>query len=57
MTWACSKYILIINYECWGADPEVVEKPGDMSLSKLKNLYTQAKELAETEMRYVVICI
>ncbi|XP_057542811.1 SAGA-associated factor 29 homolog A isoform X1 [Amaranthus tricolor] len=32
-------------------NPEVVEKPGDMSLSKLKNLYTQAKELAETEMR------
>ncbi|KNA21156.1 hypothetical protein SOVF_045980 isoform A [Spinacia oleracea] len=32
-------------------NPEVVEKPGDMSLSKLKNLYIQAKDLAETEVR------
>uniref|UniRef100_A0A803MPK3 SGF29 C-terminal domain-containing protein n=1 Tax=Chenopodium quinoa TaxID=63459 RepID=A0A803MPK3_CHEQI len=32
-------------------NPEVVEKPGDTSLSKLKHLYTQAKELAETEVR------
>lgn len=31
--------------------PEVVEKPGDTSLLKLKNLYTEAKELSETEVR------
>ncbi|GMH15012.1 hypothetical protein Nepgr_016853 [Nepenthes gracilis] len=31
--------------------PEVVEKPGDTSLLKLKNLYTHAKELSETEVR------
>ncbi|KAA8530176.1 hypothetical protein F0562_004885 [Nyssa sinensis] len=30
--------------------PEVVEKPGDTSLSRLKALYTQAKELSETEV-------
>ncbi|XAR51923.1 hypothetical protein NMG60_11006728 [Bertholletia excelsa] len=30
--------------------PEVVEKPGDNSLSRLKILYTQAKELSEGEM-------
>ncbi|GAU29025.1 hypothetical protein TSUD_165430 [Trifolium subterraneum] len=29
--------------------PEVVEKPGDNSLAKLKMLYTQAKELSDTE--------
>uniref|UniRef100_A0A2P2KRN8 Uncharacterized protein MANES_17G110800 n=1 Tax=Rhizophora mucronata TaxID=61149 RepID=A0A2P2KRN8_RHIMU len=34
------------------ATPEVVEKPGDNSLSKLKILYTQAKELSETEVQY-----
>uniref|UniRef100_A0A2P2KRR8 Uncharacterized protein MANES_17G110800 n=1 Tax=Rhizophora mucronata TaxID=61149 RepID=A0A2P2KRR8_RHIMU len=33
------------------ATPEVVEKPGDNSLSKLKILYTQAKELSETEVQ------
>ncbi|KAF3616623.1 hypothetical protein T459_07086 [Capsicum annuum] len=32
------------------ATPETVEKPGDNSLSKLKMLYTQAKELSESEM-------
>ncbi|XP_010555935.1 PREDICTED: uncharacterized protein LOC104825315 isoform X3 [Tarenaya hassleriana] len=32
------------------ATPEIVEKPGDTSLSKLKNLYIQAKELSETEV-------
>ncbi|KAM7277627.1 hypothetical protein ACFE04_004761 [Oxalis oulophora] len=32
------------------ATPEVVEKPGDNSLIKLKNLYTTAKELSETEV-------
>ncbi|KAK9689411.1 hypothetical protein RND81_09G057700 [Saponaria officinalis] len=31
--------------------PEVVEKPGDNSLSRLKGLYIQAKDLAETEVR------
>nr|XP_011468203.1 PREDICTED: uncharacterized protein LOC101312768 isoform X2 [Fragaria vesca subsp. vesca]XP_011468206.1 PREDICTED: uncharacterized protein LOC101312768 isoform X2 [Fragaria vesca subsp. vesca] len=30
--------------------PEVVEKPGDNSLSKLKNLYAHAKELSENEV-------
>ncbi|KAI5651167.1 hypothetical protein M9H77_37172 [Catharanthus roseus] len=30
--------------------PEVVEKPGDNSLTKLKMLYTQAKELSESEV-------
>ncbi|KAL6497564.1 SAGA-associated factor 29 A [Orobanche hederae] len=29
--------------------PEVIEKPGDYSLSRLKLLYTQAKEFSETE--------
>ncbi|KAG2714681.1 hypothetical protein I3760_03G038900 [Carya illinoinensis] len=32
------------------AAPEVVEKPGDSSLSKLKALYTHAKELSENEV-------
>ncbi|KAM5577903.1 hypothetical protein ABKV19_008300 [Rosa sericea] len=32
------------------ATPEVVEKPGDSSLSKLKNLYAHAKELSENEV-------
>ncbi|KAJ6751560.1 hypothetical protein OIU85_002033 [Salix viminalis] len=30
--------------------PEVVEKPGDTSLAKLKSLYTQAKDLSESEV-------
>lgn len=33
--------------------PEVIEKPGDNSLTKLKSLYIQAKELSETEVQYV----
>ncbi|KAJ4729322.1 SGF29 tudor-like domain [Melia azedarach] len=32
------------------ATPEVVEKPGDNSLAKLKNLYIQAKDLSENEV-------
>ncbi|ANM68445.1 SGF29 tudor-like domain-containing protein [Arabidopsis thaliana] len=32
------------------ASPEIVEKPGDISLAKLKNLYIQAKELSENEV-------
>ncbi|CAN6857606.1 unnamed protein product [Brassica oleracea] len=32
------------------SSPEVVEKPGDTSLSRLKNLYIQAKELSESEV-------
>ncbi|KAJ9152840.1 hypothetical protein P3X46_026355 [Hevea brasiliensis] len=32
------------------ATPEVVEKPGDNSLSRLKILYTQAKDLSENEV-------
>ncbi|TKY63183.1 SAGA-associated factor 29 [Spatholobus suberectus] len=33
------------------ATPEVVEKPGDNSLARLKVLYTQAKDLSESEAR------
>ncbi|KAK9010816.1 hypothetical protein V6N11_043684 [Hibiscus sabdariffa] len=32
------------------ATPEVVEKPGDSSLSRLKSLYIQAKDLSEREV-------
>ncbi|XP_051119901.1 SAGA-associated factor 29 homolog A-like [Andrographis paniculata] len=32
------------------SNPEVVEKPGDSSLSRLKMLYIQAKELSENEV-------
>ncbi|KAE8700047.1 hypothetical protein F3Y22_tig00110569pilonHSYRG00373 [Hibiscus syriacus] len=32
------------------ATPEVVEKPGDSSLSKLKTLYIQARDLSEKEV-------
>ncbi|XP_021813981.1 uncharacterized protein LOC110756797 isoform X4 [Prunus avium] len=32
------------------ATPEVVEKPGDNSLAKLKTLYVHAKELSESEV-------
>ncbi|XP_024030313.1 uncharacterized protein LOC21385419 isoform X2 [Morus notabilis] len=32
------------------ATPEVVEKPGDNSLTKLKNLYAHAKQLSEDEV-------
>ncbi|CDY34144.1 BnaA02g28960D [Brassica napus] len=32
------------------SSPEVVEKPGDTSLSQLKNLFIQAKELSESEV-------
>ncbi|KAF9666339.1 hypothetical protein SADUNF_Sadunf16G0219300 [Salix dunnii] len=38
--------LLLIN-----AAPELVEKPGDTSLAKLKNLYTQARDLSESEVR------
>ncbi|CAK7328158.1 unnamed protein product [Dovyalis caffra] len=31
--------------------PELVEKPGDTSLTRLKTLYTQAKDLSESEKR------
>ncbi|KAL3629146.1 SAGA-associated factor 29 A [Castilleja foliolosa] len=30
--------------------PDVVEKPGDISLSRLKTLYTRAKDLSESEV-------
>ena len=36
---------------CLNAAPEVVEKAGDTSLSKLKNLYSHAKDLSENEVR------
>ncbi|KAL2320181.1 hypothetical protein Fmac_029150 [Flemingia macrophylla] len=32
-----------------GSAPEVVEKPGDNSLARLRYLYTQAKDLSESE--------
>ncbi|KAK2968118.1 hypothetical protein RJ640_028023 [Escallonia rubra] len=32
------------------SNPEVVEKPGDTSLSRLKTLYIQARELSESEV-------
>ncbi|WRX20838.1 hypothetical protein QQP08_013325 [Theobroma cacao] len=32
------------------ATPEVVEKPGDSSLSRLRTLYIQAKDLSEREV-------
>lgn len=35
----------------------MVEKPGDSSLSRLKMLYIQAKELSENEVAYVYPCI
>ncbi|BAA95721.1 unnamed protein product [Arabidopsis thaliana] len=38
----------IYRFICYA--PEIVEKPGDISLSKLKNLYIQAKELSESEV-------
>ncbi|MED6140259.1 hypothetical protein PIB30_091466 [Stylosanthes scabra] len=31
------------------SSPEVVEKPGDNSLARLKILYTQAKDLSDSE--------
>ncbi|KAF5739588.1 hypothetical protein HS088_TW12G00797 [Tripterygium wilfordii] len=34
------------------ATPEVVEKPGDTSLARLKHLYTQAKDLSESEVTF-----
>ncbi|KAF4379986.1 hypothetical protein G4B88_029978 [Cannabis sativa] len=37
-------------YFLWNA-PEVVEKPGDNSLAKLKHLYTHAKDLSQSEVR------
>ncbi|KAI4348223.1 hypothetical protein L6164_008971 [Bauhinia variegata] len=39
------------------ATPEVVEKPGDNSLSRLKLLYTHAKELSESEVSISSILI
>lgn len=49
-----SCYLGIIQHSFLLADaaPEVVEKPGDNSLARLKMLYTQAKELAESEVKY-----
>ncbi|KAK4603505.1 hypothetical protein RGQ29_012143 [Quercus rubra] len=37
--------------------PEMVEKPGDNSLSRLKSLYTHAKELSETEVSISTILL
>ena len=47
----CSWFLYLLLYVV--AAPEVVEKPGDNSLSRLKILYTHAKELSETEVTYV----
>lgn len=47
-------FVLFFNLSLHGNKaPEVVEKPGDNSLSKLKNLYAHAKELSENEVTYV----
>ncbi|GMJ09384.1 SaGa associated Factor 29 a [Hibiscus trionum] len=35
------------------ATPEVAEKPSDSSLSRLKTLYIQSKDLSESEVTYV----
>ena len=32
--------------------PELIEKSGDAMLPRLRSLYTQAKDLSETEVRY-----
>lgn len=46
--------VLLLIVSChFNAAPEVVEKPGDNSLARLKVLYTQAKDLSENEARYV----
>lgn len=47
----CS-WLLIVSC-CFDVAPEVVEKPGDTSLSRLKMLYTQAKDLSDNEAKYV----
>lgn len=44
--------LLTVAVGLFNAAPEVVEKPGDNSLSKLKSLYIQAKELSENEVTY-----
>ena len=49
----CFTFESFVAYD--GIAPEVVEKPGDNSLSKLKNLYAHAKELSESEVKYVLI--
>ena len=43
----------VLNFLLAHAAPGVVEKPGDNSLSRLKMLYTQAKELSEGEIKCV----
>jgi len=47
----CNWLLFISSY--FDVAPEVVEKPGDNSLAKLKMLYTQAKDLSDNEAKYV----
>jgi len=51
--YSCLCILLMIVFCHFVAAPEVVEKPGDNSLARLKFLYTQAKDLSESEARYV----
>lgn len=44
----CCVCLLHVN-----AVPEVVEKPGDNSVARLRILYTQARDLSEDELMYV----
>ncbi|XLS98841.1 hypothetical protein HN51_041576 [Arachis hypogaea] len=45
----CFRVQLLIVSSNFDAAPEVVEKPGDNSLARLKILYTQAKDLSDSE--------
>lgn len=36
-------------------DPDMIEKAGDGLLLKLRSLYAHAKELADTEVKYVSV--
>ncbi|XP_054803770.1 SAGA-associated factor 29 homolog B-like isoform X3 [Prosopis cineraria] len=47
-TYHCCCLLMVFSQA--NAAPEVVEKPGDSSLARLKLLYTRAKELSETEV-------
>lgn len=52
MSLSCYLRFILHNFLLADAAPEVVEKPGDNSLSRLKMLYEKAKELAESEVKY-----
>jgi hypothetical protein len=50
----CSQFLYLFFFLNADAAPELVEKTGDNSLTKLKALYTHAKELSENEVRYTL---